>query len=252
MFSPDGARLAALTKQAGPVEALRSAGEVRVWEAGTGRELLRFETRPGSCGLAYSPDGRRLAEIGDGAFHRLRDAVSGKQILELTWDQGDGFATAFAFSPDGSRLAVSSGDNKVRIWDVTEPRAGGVRAPESILEGKTNILTQVVWSADGRRVLAAVHGGTVMTWEVATRKSTVVVEGSDQFKGVAATVAAASPRFAAAFEDSDGKVVVKVWDEIGNVRFTSNERPDRSVRLLAGLPEGRAQPGRHAPGLLRQ
>jgi eukaryotic-like serine/threonine-protein kinase len=221
VFSPDGARLAALTIQAGPGEALNSGGEVRVWEAGTGRELLRFVTRSGSCGLAYSPDGRRLAEIDAGASHRLRDAVSGKEVLELTRDQGDGSAIAFAFSPDGSRLAVSSRDNKVRIWDVTERRAGGGRAPESILEGKTNILTQVVWSAGGRRVLAAVDGGTVVTWQVATRKSYVVVEGSDHFKAVAATVSAASPQFAAAFEDTDGMVVVKVWDEGGNVRFTS-------------------------------
>ena len=225
VFSPDGSRLAALTKPAGPFEALGSAGEVRIWEAETGRELLRFETRPGPWGLAYSPDGRRLAEIDAGASHRLRDAVSGKEVLELTRDQGDGSAKAFAFSPDGSRLAVSSGDNKVRIWDVTERRAGGGRAPESILEGKTNILTQVVWSADGRRVLAAVDGGTVMTWQVATRKSYVVVEGSDHFKAVAATVSAASPQFAAAFEDSDGMVVVKVWDEGGNVRFTSTSPP---------------------------
>ena len=86
-------------------------------------------------------------------------------------------------------------------------------------------MTDVVWSADGRRVLAAVHGGTVMTWQVATRKSNVVMEGSDHFKDVAATVAAASPRFAAAFEDTDGKVVVKVWDEVGNVRFTSTSAP---------------------------
>ena len=225
VFSPDGARLAALTIQSGPGEALNSGGEVRVWEAGTGRELLRFVTRSGSCGLAYSPDGRRLAEIGDGAFHQLRDAVSGKEALELTWGPGDGFATAFAFSPEGSRLAVSSGDNRVRIWDVTEQKAELGRAPESILEGKTNILTQVVWSADGRRVLAAVQGGTVMTWQVATRKSSVVVEGSDQFKSIAATVAAASPRFAAAFGGNDGKVAVKVWDEIGNVRFTSTSAP---------------------------
>jgi eukaryotic-like serine/threonine-protein kinase len=225
VFSPDGARLAALTMQAGPSEVLGSAGEVRVWEAATGREFLRFLTQSGSCGLAYSPDGRRMAEIGAGTFHRLRDAVSGKQVLELTWGRGNGLTPAFTFSPDGSRLAVSSGENRVRIWDVTEPGAGGSRAPESVLEGKTNILTQVAWSADGRRVLAAVDGGTVMTWQVATRKSSVVVEGSDQSNRIAATVATASPRFAAAFGGNDGKVVVKAWDEIGNVRFTSTSAP---------------------------
>ena len=61
-FSPDGARLAVLSKPAGP-EASRAAGDVRVWDAATGEERLRFETGPASVALAYSPDGKWLAEI---------------------------------------------------------------------------------------------------------------------------------------------------------------------------------------------
>ena len=117
-----------------------SAGEVRVWDAGSGKELLRFETRPGSSGLAYSPDGQRLVEIGGaGASHRLRDARSGKEILELTSAPTPGTPSAIAFSPDGSRLAVSSADGKVRIWDVTDGAASGGRAPDRILEGKIDL-----------------------------------------------------------------------------------------------------------------
>ena len=53
----------------------------------------------------------------------------GKRSSSLRGTEGDWFATSFAFSPDGSRLAVSSGDNKVRIWDVAERRAGRPAAP---------------------------------------------------------------------------------------------------------------------------
>ena len=84
---------------------------------GQGAPAVRDPT--GSAGLAYSPDGRRLAEIGGaGHSHRLRDAGSGKEVLELTSDPSAGIPSAIAFSPDGSRLAVSSEDSKVRIWDV--------------------------------------------------------------------------------------------------------------------------------------
>ena len=88
----------------------RSAGEVRAWDAGSGEERLRFETGPASAALAYSPDGKWLAEIaGGGASHRLRDAGSGKEVLELTSAPTAGMTQAIAFSPDGSRLAVQLG-----------------------------------------------------------------------------------------------------------------------------------------------
>ena len=102
-FSPDGTRIAALTKPVGP-EASRSAGEVRVWDAGSGAERLRFETGPSSPALAYSPDGKWLAEIGGGgASHRLRDAGSGKEVLELR-----GYPET-CFSPRMGAVARSQG-----------------------------------------------------------------------------------------------------------------------------------------------
>jgi eukaryotic-like serine/threonine-protein kinase len=223
-FSPDGARLAALTKPVGS-EALGSAGEVCIWDAGLGDERLRFETGPASAALAYSPDGKWLAEIaGGGASHRLRDAGSGKEVLELTSAPSAGRTQAIAFSPDGSRLATSSEDSAVRIWDVADGETAGGRAPIRILDGKIAVLTQVVWSADGRQVLASSDGGTVLSWPVASRQPRFVVTGSGQTDQIAATAAAAAPRFAVAFEAPDGATVLKVW-EAGKVVFTANATP---------------------------
>ena len=221
-FSPDGTRLAVLTKPAGP-EASRSAGEVRAWDAGSGEERLRFETGPASAGLVYSPDGKWLAEIGGGgASHRLRDAGSGKEVLELTTAPSAGMSFSVAFSPDGSRLAVSSQDSKVRIWNVTDVEAGGGRAADRILDGKIALLTHVAWSADGRQVVASSDNGAVMSWPVNAREPHVAVRGSGPTERVTATAAAASSRFAAAFEAPGGKTVLKVWDEAGHVLFTAD------------------------------
>ncbi len=225
VFSPDGAHLAALAKAAG-LDPARSEGEVRVWDAGTGKELLRFQTRPGSPGSMYSRDGKRLLEIGGaGASHWLRDARSGKEVLELTSGPSAGMSYGAAFSPDGSCVAVTSSDSKVRIWDLTDERTRGRRAPERILEGKISMSMQLAWSADGRRISAAGYGGTVMTWQVASREPHFVVKGSEGTTDVTGTVAAASPLFAAAFEGSDSKTLLKVWDQAGRILFTKVDAP---------------------------
>jgi serine/threonine protein kinase/WD40 repeat protein len=222
-FSPDGSRIAALTKPVGP-EASRSAGEVRAWDAGSGEERLRFETGPASTALAYSPDGKRLVEVASGgASHRLRDAGSGLTILELTSAPSAGKISSVTFSPDGARLAASSADSKVRIWSVTDVETGGGRVPDRILDGKMALLNQVEWSADGRQVCACSESGTVMSWPVTSRDPQVAVRGSGLTDWVAATAAAAGSRFAAAFDAPDGKRVIKVWDEAGHVVFTTNE-----------------------------
>jgi serine/threonine protein kinase/WD40 repeat protein len=224
-FSRDGARVAALTKPVGP-DARWSAGEVRAWDTGSGAERLRFETGPASVALAYSPDGKWLAEIAvGGASHRLREAGSGKEVLELTSAPTAGGTQAVAFSPDGSRLACSSDDSQVRIWDVTNVETAGGRAPVRILDGKIALLHRVAWSADGRQVFASSNGGTVLSWPVASREPRVAVKGSGQTERIMAAAAAAAQRFAAAFEAPDGATVLKVWGAAGNVLFTTDATP---------------------------
>ena len=224
-FSPDGARVAALTKPVGP-DPRAAAGEVRAWDARSGEERLRFETGPASAALAYSPDGKWLAEIAvGGASHRLREAGSGKEVLELTSAPTAGGTQAIAFSPDGSRLACSSDDSQVRIWDVSNVETAGGRAPVRILDGKIALLDRVAWGADGRQVFAASSGGTLLSWPVAPREPRVAVKGSGQIDRIVATAAAAGSRFAAAFVAPDRATVLKVWDDSGKVLFTANATP---------------------------
>src|SRR5262249_60132979 len=108
-----------------------------------------------------------------------------------------------AFSREGSQLAGSSVDHKVRIWDVSNFKVGSGRAADRILDGKNTVLTRVAWSADGRQVVAASDTGTVLSWPVAAREPRVAVGGSGQTEWIMATAAAAAPRFAAAFEAPD-------------------------------------------------
>src|SRR5262249_57072606 len=60
-FSPDGKRLASAS-QGFDRRKLESYGEVKVWSAQTGEEILTLERHTGfATSVCFSPDGRRLA-----------------------------------------------------------------------------------------------------------------------------------------------------------------------------------------------
>jgi tetratricopeptide (TPR) repeat protein len=74
-------------------------------------------------GVAFSPDGTRIATASDGRTARLWDARTGALVLEL---KGHGSSVSgVAFSPDGTRIATASGD-RTRLWDARTKQADAV------------------------------------------------------------------------------------------------------------------------------
>src|SRR5205085_9358850 len=71
--------------------------------------------------LAYSPDGRLLAEAGDDRTIRLWDVAAGRVADTFTGHRGD--VASVAFTPDGRRLATASTDTTALVWDVEPVRA---------------------------------------------------------------------------------------------------------------------------------
>src|SRR5262249_31842362 len=66
-------------------------------------------------GLAYTPDGKRLASTGDSTV-KIWDPSSGHEILSLRAHINP--PQTVAFSRDGRRLASASGD--IKIWETDE------------------------------------------------------------------------------------------------------------------------------------
>ena len=123
--------------------------ELVVLALADGREVRRLPGHDGDiilC-LALSPDGRRLASGGSDRMLRIRDIAAGAESLTL--EHPGRFSgmldspNVVAWSPDGGRLASASADGTVRVWDA----ASG--ATLAVLEGHTDWVRSVAWSADG-------------------------------------------------------------------------------------------------------
>jgi WD40 repeat protein len=105
--------------------------------------------------LTFSPDGKLLAIAkGDGAA-KLFEFPSGREVKEFE-------AASFNFSPDG------------RTW-IIGPMSGGApylheaaSGKETRLAGGASEVSELALTADGRSVVAGMHGGSAKLWTLAT------------------------------------------------------------------------------------
>lgn len=152
-FSPDGRQIAAA-----------DTDSLTLWDAHTGHQQLicRDPDRP-LQGVAFSPDGRRLATVGGLiAVHpdreiKIWDARTGQEIQSLRGHVGG--LRSVAFSPDGSRLASCGLDQTVKLWDT----ASGEEV--LTLRGHLDNVFDVAFSADGRQLASASVDKTVRIWD---------------------------------------------------------------------------------------
>src|SRR5262249_53260411 len=93
-------------------------GRISVWDVRTGRELVRL---PGTWGVvggvAFSPDGNRLASCNMGI--KVWDVETGTEVLTVA----PLLNCDVAFSPDGRYLvaiATLSATRRISIWDASE------------------------------------------------------------------------------------------------------------------------------------
>ncbi len=106
--------------------------------------------------LRFSPDGTKLAAVGDTGFARIYEAKSGKELVSLKGHGGIVFCTAF--SPDGATLVTGGDDNVVRVWDAT---TGRLRAE---LKGHTDAVRVAEFAPSGRLLYTASSDKTVRAW----------------------------------------------------------------------------------------
>src|SRR5262249_53444625 len=137
-------------------------------------------------GLAYSPDGRRLAAVGQDRTVRVWDATNGIEVFCLRGHTAS--IHAVAFSPDGRRLAsISRGSaqggravpGEVVIWDLRRGQTV-LTLPGRTEPGSDSSDANVTFSPDGER-LATSEGRTVRLWKAATGQNLLTLPSLEGF-----------------------------------------------------------------------
>jgi hypothetical protein len=161
-FNPDGRRLASAADD-GIFSFVRGdgyKGTVKVWDTKAGKKLFILSGHTGIVhGVAYSPDGRRLASASADQTVKVWDAITGEEVL--TFRGHKSLVYAVTFSPDGRRLASGSADRTIKILDAaTGEEFLTLRVPAVGV-------SDLAFSPDGWR-LTAVMGfdGTLKVWDV--------------------------------------------------------------------------------------
>jgi WD40 repeat protein/serine/threonine protein kinase len=146
-WSHDGTRLAAGDQK----------GKLRIWDVAAGKVVLDINAQGPVLSISWNPDDRRLFPA-NGSSLDVWDTTTGKQLVLSTPYP---FCSIFsgAWSPDGKRLALGTGQGEVRINDAATGRS------LSILRGHGGSVWCVAWSPDGTRLASASYDGTVKVWD---------------------------------------------------------------------------------------
>jgi WD40 repeat protein/serine/threonine protein kinase len=167
-YSPDGKWLAAFLQEA--PDSWIGGGEIVVWEAASGKPVQTIpQPNYAVFGLAFSPDGRRLA----GADHfegvKVWDTSTGKGVLTLRGPKERLWCVAW--SPDGTGIVSGGQDATLKLWDAQTGRE--LRT----FRGHAGSVRQVVFSPDGKRIASASEDTTVKVWDATTGEELLTLRG---------------------------------------------------------------------------
>jgi WD40 repeat protein/predicted Ser/Thr protein kinase len=187
-------------------------------------------------GLAFSPDGARLALVEDGPVVKVWDTATGREVLKLEGLTGK--PDRVLFSPDGSRLAASAEralpagtSATVCVWDARTGRL--LRTFEEMPAAATAL----AFGPDGTQLVTGHRDRQLRGWDLATGQEVWTVQEPTWVRAIVFRPNGEHIITAAGDVGSPG--VVKVRDAATGEEQLSLQGHSDVVTCLALSPDGK-------------
>lgn len=165
-FSPDGRWIASGEGESwfgGTYPRVPVGGTVLIWDAQTGRDIIRLTHPDSVLSLDVSPDGEWLVTGCFDSRARVWNVTTGQLVAEFVHA---GPVNTVRFTGDGERVISGSSDGTARIWEALTAKETSRMATES----KAHIQT-IALSPDGNQVAVGDDAGGLRVWEIAGEES---------------------------------------------------------------------------------
>lgn len=175
VFSIDaGGRVSRGAVNPGGTRLVTGGHAVQVWDisqafvshAPNAKQLMTLRNEPGNVDPGFSPNGKLIVSGTFSGQGFAWDAETGQQAFTLPLGT-DGMGIIVAFSPDGTRFAMSTWESLtccVRIWDAKDGKLLLKLDFSTVGVG----IEGIAFTPDGKELVAGKDDGTVTIWDVTT------------------------------------------------------------------------------------
>jgi WD40 repeat protein len=224
-FSPDGSLLAFSDRD-------RHSVRVRNTTTGETTHILRGDALWGPSGVAFNPEGNRLAAVGDNGTVDVWHLETNREV----WDKALRTLAPYslkgvAYRPDGRYLAAGDiGGGRVLLLDAETGKQ------LDLLDADGHYINGVAYHPGGNYLVAACQDRSVRVWDISSHRVQILLG----HEGVVASVAFPRDGQYLASSGEDGLVIL--WD-VKDPKMVKVQRRIRAhrdmVNSVAFSPDGR-------------
>ena len=211
---------------------------VRLWNADTGEQVGQPLTGDSGqlSGVAFSPDGQRIASVNATGELRVRDVNTQQETLgPVTSPHSTASAPTLwtlAYSPDGNTIATGGDDGNVWLWNAQDLKPIGPP-----LRANDQGVYSVAFSPNGGILASGGADNEVRLWDVRTGEQLTELKGHTE-RVLSVAFSPDGQRLASA--GSDTTVMLSV-----RRRHPNAHRPPARGKARQRHPSRAHRPGRH-------